>query len=152
MEIVSRLHLLFVPRRMKGNSSAKTPAEYLRGLPKERKKALTILHRLIRKAAPQLKPYMQSGVIGYGKFPYRYASGREGEWATIALASQKNYISLYACVADGKQYVAELYKKELPKADIGKSCIRFRRIEDVDLAVIERLIRHAARMKNAFTR
>ncbi|MCR4324745.1 MAG: DUF1801 domain-containing protein [Candidatus Curtissbacteria bacterium] len=94
----------------------------------------------MKKTVPKLKPYIETGMIGYGKYHYKYASGREGEWATIALASQKNYISVYVCgVKDGK-YVAEAHKDDLPKASIGKSCIRFKKTEDIDLDVLKKVI------------
>ena len=59
----------------------------------------------------------------------------------IGLANQKNYISLYACLSDGKQYVAEKYKRKLPKSDIGKSCIRFKNLEDIDLTIIKNILK-----------
>lgn len=43
---------------------------------------------------------MQSGMIGYGARPYRYAGGRQGTWPVIALASQKRCISVYACATE----------------------------------------------------
>ena len=134
---------------LKGNTKAKTPTQYLRDLVEPRKSELKALHALIRKSAPGLKPFMQSGMIGYGAYHYTYASGREGDWFYIGLASQKNYISLYFCVCDEKGYVAERYKRKLPKASIGKSCVRFKKLDDVDLKVIEALIRHAARAATA---
>jgi hypothetical protein len=81
-----------------------------------------------------------SGMIGYGHYHYKYASGREGDWMVIALASQKNYISVYACANDGEKYIPEQYKKQLPKASIGKSCIRFKKIEDIDLNILKEII------------
>ena len=83
---------------------------------------------------------MKFGMLGYGTYHYKYASGREGDWMIIGLANQKNYISLYACMSDGKSYVAEKHKKDLPKANIGKSCVRFRKLEDIDLGVIKQLL------------
>jgi len=101
------------------------------------------LHDLIRRTVPDLAPLIRSGMIGYGTYHYKYASGREGDWAMLGLASQKNYISLYVtCMVEGK-YLAETYKSKLPKANIGKSCIRFKRIGDVDLKIIEELLRKA---------
>ncbi len=89
-------------------------------------------------------------MIGYGKYHYRYASGREGDWSVIALASQKNYISVYVCASDGKAYVVERRARELPKASVGKSCIRFKRIADIDLETLGSIIREgAALMRNA---
>lgn len=126
-------------------SSATTPTQYLKELPSERKSDVTALHKLIRKTAPALKPYMLSGMLAYGTQHYTYASGREGDWGIIMLASQKNYISLYICATENGHYVAELYKKRLPKASIGKSCVRFKKLSDVDTNVLVELIAHGAR-------
>jgi hypothetical protein len=64
----------------------------------------------------------------------------------VGLASQKNYISVYVCASDGKQYVAEKYKHKLPKASIGKSCIRFKKVSDIDLTVLREVIEEGARL------
>jgi hypothetical protein len=129
---------------MNGKSKAATPGAYLAELAEPRKGELTKLHRLIRKAAPKLAPTICAGMIGYGMYHYKYASGREGDWPLVGLASQKSYISLYVCATDGKRYLAEQYKAALPKASIGKSCVRFKRLDDVDLGVVERLVKQAA--------
>src|SRR6185369_12850844 len=99
------------------------------------------LHQIIRKAVPKLAPGMMSGMIGYGPFHYRYASGREGDTFKIALSSNKSYISLYACAADARGWVAERYKKLLPKANIGKSCVRFKKVDDLDLSALNALLK-----------
>jgi uncharacterized protein DUF1801 len=83
-------------------------------------------------------------MLAYGRYHYRYASGREGDWFRIGLASQKRYISLYVTAANGERYVAETYKDRLPKAGIGKSCVRFKRLEDLDRSALESLIREGA--------
>lgn len=131
---------------MKGSSTATTPTAYIAGLLEPRKSEIKTLHALIRRLVPDLKPHIQAGMIGYGSYHYVYASGRSGDWPPIALASQKNYISLYSCMADEKGYVAERYKKQLPKASIGKSCIRFKKLADVDVSVIEAIIKETLRI------
>ena len=131
---------------MYGSSKAKTPSACLSELPEPRKTELASLHRLIRKAAPKLKPFMLGGMLGYGKYRYKSSSGREGDWCVIALANQKNYISLYVCAVDGGKYVAEAFKKELPKASVGKSCVRIKKLADVDLKAIERMLKRAAKL------
>lgn len=127
-------------------TNAKTPAEYLAAIDEPRRSDVVALHDLIVKTVPQLKPFILVGMIGYGQYRYKSPSGREGDWSVLALASQKNYISLYVmCVEDGK-YLAESYKEKLPKASIGKSCIRFKKLADVDLAVIKELLQKAAQI------
>ena len=76
---------------------------------------------------------------------YRSKSGRESDWSTIALASQKRYISLYISPAGERgRYLAESYADRLPKADIGRSCVRTKRLSDVDEGALTELIREAA--------
>ncbi|MGH9804389.1 MAG: DUF1801 domain-containing protein [Candidatus Acidiferrales bacterium] len=127
----------------KGSANHETPREYIESLLEPRRSELRELHRLITRTAPKLKPKMWGVMIGigYGSYHYRYATGREGDWPVIGLSSRKNYISFYGCLTDGKQYIAEKYKKQLPKANIGRSCIRFKRLADVDLRVLARIIK-----------
>lgn len=127
------------------STSAKTAKDYIAMLDEPRKIQITRLHKFITATVPHLKPFIISGMIGYGKYQYKSKSGREGEWALIALASQKNYISLYACgVKDGK-YIAERYKDKLPKANIGKSCIRFKKVEDIDMDILKEILTETAK-------
>ncbi len=120
--------------------SANSIAEYLSSLNEPRKYEVTRLHEIIKETVPQLKPVWANNMIGYGMFHYKYASGREGDWPMISLASQKNNISLYVNAADDKGYIAERYQDRLPYANIGKSCISFKRLEDVDLDVIKEVL------------
>jgi hypothetical protein len=83
-------------------------------------------------------------MLAYGHWHYKSASGREGDWFRIGVASNKNYVSLYVCASDGKCYVAERFKKALPKANVGKCCVRFKRLSDLDEAVVAKLIREGA--------
>lgn len=123
-------------------TEAKTPEEYIDLVQDPDRKAEIIkLDALIKKVMPGSEPFILAGMIGYGKFHYKSKSGREGDWSIIALASQKNYISVYVCGTDGEKYVAEQYKDKLPKASIGKSCIRFKKTADVDLKVLEEVIK-----------
>jgi uncharacterized protein YdhG (YjbR/CyaY superfamily) len=129
---------------MQGKSDAATHEEYIQRLAEPRRSDVRALHELIRRAAPQLEPTMEFGMLGYGRYHYRYPSGREGDWVLVAVASNKNYVSLYVTAeAPGGGYLAESYREQLPKASIGKSCVRFKRLRDVDQEALERLLRAA---------
>lgn len=130
---------------------AKTPEEYLNKLVEPRKTEVKKIHDFIRKTLPNQKPYIEYGMIGYGKFHYKSRSGREGDWALVGLASQKNYISIYACASDGNEYVAEKYKRLLPKVNIGKSCIRVSKIENLDFKVLEKLLKETEKLGGFFS-
>ena len=106
---------------------------------------MSALDALIRKTAPRLEPFVHSGMLAYGRWHYKYDSGREGDWFRIGVASNKNYISLYISAGDKCGYIAEQYKEALPKANVGKACVRFKRLSDLDLGVVKKMIRHGVR-------
>ena len=116
---------------MGASEAIRTPEEYLSGLEEPRRTEVRKVHGLIRATAPDLEPFVQSGMLAYGHFHYRYASGREGDWFVLGLASRKRSISL---------------RDRLPKADIGRSCVRFRRLDDLDREALVDLIRTGAAM------
>jgi hypothetical protein len=121
-------------------TTAKTVFEYINMIEEPRRADFKKLHEFICKLLPKDKPYLNGGMIGWRSFHYKSASGREGDWPIVALASQKNYISLYLCAASDGQYIAEKHKADFPKASIGRSCIRFKKVSDIDLSVLEKVI------------
>jgi uncharacterized protein YdhG (YjbR/CyaY superfamily) len=129
---------------MKGKTNAKTHDQYIAEVEEKRRADIQVLHDMVREEAPELEPTMEFGMLGYGKYHYKYKSGREGEWMKIGIANNKQYISLYSCAADDDGYVAERYRGRLPKANIGKSCVRFKHLSDLDEETLRELIRETA--------
>jgi uncharacterized protein YdhG (YjbR/CyaY superfamily) len=119
---------------------AKTLEEYFAMLPAERKEPMEFLHKFIQKTAPSLKPNFAYNMPGYGSFKYKNYKKEIIDWPTVSLASQKNYMSLYICAIDKDGYIAEKYKKALGKVSVGKSCIRFKKIEDLNLETLKKVI------------
>jgi hypothetical protein len=131
---------------MKGRiKGVATPAEYIAALEEPRRSDVAALDRLVRKAAPRLKPVIQGGMLGYGPFHYKYPSGREGDATRISIASNASYISLYAMAADSRGYVVERYRERFPAAKLGKCCVTFKRFEDLDAGALSDLVAEAAR-------
>lgn len=124
---------------------AKSTKEYFAILPEERRKLMKFLDKFIRDTAPSLKPNFLYNMPGYGSFPYKNAKKETVSWPTIALASQKNYISLYLCAVEKGEYLAEKNKDMLGKVSVGKSCIRFKKLEDLNLKTLEKVIKLAAK-------
>jgi uncharacterized protein YdhG (YjbR/CyaY superfamily) len=129
---------------MHGKTHATTHEEYIARVEDKRPNGIQRLHDLVREVAPELEPTIEFGILGYGTLHYRYASGREGDWMRIRIANNKQYISLYCCVADYQGCVAEQFRERLPEANIGKSRVRFKRLTDLDEEVVRELIRAAA--------
>lgn len=123
--------------------NAETPKEYIELLEEPRKSEIKKIDAFIRKTVPNLKPFFIYNMLGYGKYHYKSKSGREGDWSLIGLASQKNYISIYVCALIGDKYIAEAYKSKLPKSSIGKSCIRFKKFEDIDFDILGEILKKA---------
>lgn len=119
--------------------------DYIDTLSPERKDIILSVDKLIQKTVPSLKPNFLYNMLGYGAFDYINYKKENIKWPVIALASQKNYISLYACaILDGK-YLAEDYKDRLGKVSVGKSCIRFKHLEDLNIEVLKKLLVEAAK-------
>ncbi len=117
--------------------------EYLAAVPPNRQELVQFLHNFIKKSAPKLKPHFAGNMLGYGKFPYLNYKKEPIEWPVVALANQKQYVSVYVCAMEDGEYIAEKYKKDLGKVSVGKSCIRFKKLEDVNLVGLKKVLERA---------
>jgi len=130
-------------------SKAKTVTQYLAELPADRRKAIEQVRAMIRKHLPKgYEEMMQYGMIGYAVplklYPPGYHCKKDEPLPFLSLASQKNNMALYMfCLyvdeKDRAQFQKE-YKASGKKLDMGKSCIRFKKPEDLALDVIGRFI------------
>lgn len=117
---------------------------YIAAVPEERRSAIEFLHNFIQSTSPTLKPHFAYNMLGYGSFKYKNYKKEIIDWPTVALANQKNYISVYICSVKDGQYIAEKYKADLGKVSVGKSCIRFKKLEDVNLKILGKIIKEAS--------
>lgn len=132
--------------KMSGQLAVTTPKQYLERLDEPRRTEVARLDAFVRKTVPRLRPFIHAGMLAYGPIKYRSKSGREGDWFKIGIASNKAAISLYACAADERGYVAERYKKALPAASIGKSCVRLKKLDDLDLKALAKLLKETEKI------
>jgi hypothetical protein len=129
-------------------SKATTVAQYLASLPEDRRTALQAVRKAI--LANLDKDYeegMQYGMIGYyvphSVFPPGYHCDPKQPLPFAGLASQKNYMSIYlGCVYTGEEkWFRDAWTARGKKLDMGKVCIRFKKIEDVPLDVVGEAIK-----------
>ncbi len=120
--------------------------EYLESIQNDRKKTILFLHDFIQKVSPIFESNFAYNMLGYGSFPYKNYKKEQISWPIIALANQKNYISIYICSLENGEYLAEKYKNKLGNVKVGKSCIRFNRIEDLNLIELKNILQKAAKM------
>jgi hypothetical protein len=113
-------------------------ADYLAAIEDEsRRKDCEALARLMRKVTGHRPVMWGAGIVGFGSYHYRYASGREGDMCLTGFSSRKADISVYL-VAEGRGQDERLAK--LGRHKMAKSCLHIRRLSDVDLVVLERLV------------
>ena len=113
--------------------------DWIAALPEPRRTDIAAIDARIRAVAPGLRRYVERGFLAYGRYHYVGASKREGDWFVLGVASNKAYISLYASPVG-----VEPWADRLPKANLGRGCIRFKRTADLDLDVIDEVIAAAA--------
>jgi uncharacterized protein YdhG (YjbR/CyaY superfamily) len=128
-------------------STAKTVDEYMAALPADRRAALTTLREVINANLPKgYEEDMQFGMPGWYIPLSRYPDTYNGHPLGIAgFASQKQYMALYLLTVYGdpklEKWFKAAYAKSGKKLDMGKSCLRFKSIEDLPLDVIAETIR-----------
>ncbi|MBM3940107.1 MAG: DUF1801 domain-containing protein [SAR202 cluster bacterium] len=127
------------------SSKAATVEAYLAELPPERREAMAALRDVILEHLPEgFEETMQYGMITYvvpfSRYPKTYNKQPLGY---VALASQKHYMAFYFKDfyddPTGKQRLREEFEAAGKRFDMGKSCLRFRRLSDLPLDVIGRI-------------
>jgi hypothetical protein len=84
-------------------------------------------------------------IIGFGRYQYKYASGREGQWFLVGFSPRVQNLTLY--IMSGFDEYDELLGK-LGKHSTGKSCLYVKRLENIDLDVLKELVeKSVAHMK-----
>lgn len=127
-------------------SKATTVADYLAELPPDRRAAIEAVRKVILDHLDgDYEESMSSGMIGYfvphRVFPEGYHVNPKQPLPFAALASQKNsmslyFMGLYSADAALKRWFEEAWAKSGKKLDMGKSCIRFKKVDDLPLDVI----------------
>ena len=128
---------------------ASTPDEYIEAIPEERKAAMTTLRKVIKDNLPQgFSEVISYGMIGYvvphSLYPGGYHCDPKLPLPFMNIASQKNFIAVYhsGIYADKDLmdwFVGEYPKYVKTKLDMGKSCIRFKKIDQIPMELIGEL-------------
>ncbi|MBK7967728.1 MAG: DUF1801 domain-containing protein [Bacteroidetes bacterium] len=131
-------------------STEKTPDAYVGSLPEDRQEAITKLRKVIKKNLPKgFVEEMNYGMIGYvvphKLYPAGYHCDPKLPLPFLAVASQKNFIAVYhmGMYADPKLlkwFTTEFSKRVTSKLDMGKSCVRFKKPEQIPFDLIGELV------------
>ena len=127
-------------------TKAQTVREYLAGLPADRRAAISAVRKVIRDHLPQgYEEGLLYGMVSYYVPLSRYPKTYNGQPLAVAsLGSQKGHMALYLMNVYGdrelERWFTAAFRKAGKKLDMGKSCVRFRALDDLPLEVIGQAI------------
>jgi hypothetical protein len=128
-------------------------ANYIASQPEPKRSDVQELHRVLLQVSPKFKLRFLDGKnsegkivsnpnIGYGSYTMKYADGTTREFYQIGMSANTTGISVYILGIDDKTYLAKTYGKTLGKASVTGYCIKFKKLKDINLPVLEAAIRY----------
>jgi hypothetical protein len=104
-----------------------------------------VLHELMSRITGDEGDMWGTSIVGYGTYHYRYATGREADWLRMGFSPRKQNLTMY--FMSGFTEMQDLLDKIGPHS-LGKGCLYVKRLSDIDLKVLEALIKRSSASKN----
>ena len=128
--------------------------EYIASHPEPKRSEMQTLHDLVLQVSPGCRLWFSDGRnddgkvvsnpnIGYGCYTIKYADGTTKEFFQIGLSANTSGISVYILGLDDKTYLARTIGESIGKASVTGYCIKFKKIQDIDLKVLRNVIQFA---------
>lgn len=115
--------------------------QFLQGIQDEQKRRDSFRLLELMQQVTQYEPRMWgSSIVGFGSYHYKYASGREGDSFLTGFSPRKQNLTVY--IMAGFEQYQELMQR-LGKHTTGKSCLYIKRLEDIDLATLKKLVKRS---------
>lgn len=125
---------------------------YITDQPEPKRDEMQELHRFILSISPKCKLWFLDGRnrenkivsnpnIGYGHQTIKYAGGKTREFYQIGLSANTTGVSVYIIGIKDKKYLSQTYRKKLGKATVTGYCIKFRALKDINIDILEDIIR-----------
>lgn len=112
--------------------------EFLNQVPeKERREDCFAIAKMMQEITGEKPKMWGPSIVGFGTYHYKYASGHEGDWPVAAFSPRKNDLTLYIMMGFGNKELME----QLGKYKTGKSCLYIKRLADVHLPTLKKLIK-----------
>lgn len=133
-------------------SVTKQIEDYLTSQPEPKRGEMEDLHKRILKIRPKCKLWFLDGKndggkvvsnpnIGYGSYAMQYTDGSTREFYQVGLTATTSGISVYIMGIEDKKHLAERFGNDLGKANVTGYCIRFKKLDDINIDVLESAIR-----------
>ena len=131
----------------KTKPTAKSVPEFLEEIedPKRRADCLTIAALMEKLSSSKPKMWGDS-IVGFGDYRYEYASGRKGDWFQVGFSPRKQNLTIY--VMAYLEFYSDLLEG-LGKYKHGKGCLYIKKLEDIDMDVLENLISTSIKRLNS---
>lgn len=125
---------------------------YIAGQPEPKRSDMQALHRIILGVMPGCKLWFLDGKnsegktvsnpnVGYGLRTIKYADGKTSAFYQIGMSANTTGISVYVLGIDDKAYLPKTYGSTIGKASVTGYCIKFKRLQDVNLEALEAAVR-----------
>jgi hypothetical protein len=119
--------------------SGRAVDDFIDSLPDEGKRSdARVLSELMTEITGEEATMWGTSIVGFGRYHYRYASGREGDAPVASFAPRKQHLVVYLVSGFEDRHAQDLAKLGPHKA--GKGCLYIKRLSDVDLSVLRQLI------------
>jgi uncharacterized protein DUF1801 len=133
---------------LKTKPTAESVKEFINKIPDEERRADCFAVAKIMEEIPDEKPKMWGpSIVGFGTYHYKYASGREGDWPVTGFSPRKKDLTLYLMMGFEKH--GELMKK-LGKHSTGKSCLYIKRLSDIHVPTLKKLIKASVKQMELY--
>lgn len=127
-------------------------AAYINSQPESKRNDMQALHSSILQAMPACKLWFLDGKddtgktvsnpnVGYGSYTIKYADGTSREFYQVGISANTSGISVYILGIDDKTYLAKIYGEKIGKASVTGYCIKFKKLKDINMDVLEAAIR-----------
>jgi Domain of unknown function (DU1801) len=110
-------------------------AAFIKGVDEDRRKDCTALVRIMQEASGAPATMWGTTIVGFGSYELKYASGRTADWPVIGFAPRKQDLTLYV----GRQ-VDDNLRSALGKHKMSGGCLHIKRLTDVDLNVLKKVV------------
>jgi hypothetical protein len=133
--------------------------DYITSQAEPKRSDMQELHRIILGVMPACKLWFLDGKnsegktvsnpnIGYGLYTIKYADGKTKEFYQIGLSANTTGISVYILGIDDKTYLAQTYGEKLGKASVTGYCIKFKKLKEINIEILEAAIRYGFEAQN----
>jgi hypothetical protein len=123
--------------------------KFINQLPEERREDCFQIARMMEEITGDKPKMWGAKIVGFGSYHYKYASGNEGEWPLTAFSPRKQDLTLY--IMPGFTEYGDLMK-QLGKHSTGKSCLYIKRLSDIHVPTLKKLIRASVKHMKKLTK